>query len=385
MVSKTKALSVTITLMALILLSGNALAASIELLGQNGSFVAMPAELVNWQAPIVATGGYYTEPGDDEGEVIYTSPAQLFAQGSAHNVVKAGASITLAAGKKNGTFISPIVVVPQFNVLMIAFNQKTPQGTTATVFVRIWYGNKAQKWQQVSREESILLPSTTNRLQYCVHMNSKGGSKSPSFSDLSVVAEETRAEEFLEETIGDVVSVKEPKIVEREEWGARKARSGSPRGDKINAIVVHHTGGASYKKFKGASGIQGTQNFHMDGRGWNDIAYHFLIGPDGTIYRGRPENVRGGHCPPNKGRLGVTVIGNFETGDELNKQNGRALKHLLSYLCGKYGLTTDRIKMHKEWRPTACPGKNIISKFDLLKDHVGRVLQKSATQNTMAD
>ena len=360
---------------------------SISLLNQKGSYVSLgDVKLANWTPSVVSQGGYYARPDDDEGEVIFISAGQHYQQAFTKNVALAGNAIVLAAGEHEGLFVSPVVVVPQFNVLMIAFTQKCPDGTSIQTFVRVWTEQGPQQWRAIDREEDILLPSTANQVQYCVKMNSHNCQQSPSFSELSLTAEETTADEFFEETTGDVLPVSAPKIVERREWGSRKTKA-KPSNAKINAVVVHHTGGASYKNYKGASDVQGVQRYHMDGRGWSDIGYHFLIGPDGTIYRGREENVTGAHCPPNKGRLGICVIGNYETGDELNEKNGRALLHLTTYLCGKYGLTTDRIKKHCEWRPTACPGKNIKSKFDLLKKHVENRLNKVRTQSgtTLAD
>jgi hypothetical protein len=60
--------------------------------------------------------------------------------------------------------------------------------------------------------------------------------------------------------------------------------------------------------------VRGIQGFHQNGRGWIDIGYHFLIGPEGIIYQGRPENVRGAHATPNTNKVGICLIGDYQGG-----------------------------------------------------------------------
>jgi hypothetical protein len=58
------------------------------------------------------------------------------------------------------------------------------------------------------------------------------------------------------------------------------------------------------------------QAYHMDTRGWSDIAYNFLVDRFGTIWEGRgggmTNAVIGAHAMGfNTGSVGVSVIGNF--------------------------------------------------------------------------
>jgi hypothetical protein len=51
----------------------------------------------------------------------------------------------------------------------------------------------------------------------------------------------------------------------------------------------------------------------MDSRGWNDIAYSFLVDDDGTIYEGRGVGVAGGHTAGDNTRShAACLMGNFE-------------------------------------------------------------------------
>jgi hypothetical protein len=45
------------------------------------------------------------------------------------------------------------------------------------------------------------------------------------------------------------------------------------------------------------------------GNGWDAIAYHHVMLADGSIRVGRALSQRGAHAPPNRGRIGICLIG----------------------------------------------------------------------------
>lgn len=50
--------------------------------------------------------------------------------------------------------------------------------------------------------------------------------------------------------------------------------------------------------------------WHVDGNGWDDIGYHYVIRRDGTIEEGRPTEVVGAHCPKvNRHSIGTCLVG----------------------------------------------------------------------------
>jgi N-acetylmuramoyl-L-alanine amidase len=72
---------------------------------------------------------------------------------------------------------------------------------------------------------------------------------------------------------------------------------------------LHHT--ASPSGF--AARIRAIQEFHMDVRGWSDIAYSFLINHEGDIYQGRGPGVAGGHTAgQNTVSHAICLLGNFD-------------------------------------------------------------------------
>lgn len=65
----------------------------------------------------------------------------------------------------------------------------------------------------------------------------------------------------------------------------------------------------------GGVGVRSIQNFHMDFRGWSDIAYSFVIDRDTlVVYEGRGWGVRpGSQSNYNTGTWSVCVMGSFNS------------------------------------------------------------------------
>ena len=64
---------------------------------------------------------------------------------------------------------------------------------------------------------------------------------------------------------------------------------------QLQYLFVHHSVGPEDPLTLDAiATVRGIQNYHMDERGYWDVAYHFLIGADGSVYEGRGWNVEGG-------------------------------------------------------------------------------------------
>lgn len=80
-----------------------------------------------------------------------------------------------------------------------------------------------------------------------------------------------------------------PTILPRSQWGADETlRKGAPSYGRIKAAVVHHTVGTnSYTQAQVPGIIRGIYSFHVNGRGWNDVGYNFLIDRFGRIWEGR--------------------------------------------------------------------------------------------------
>ncbi|NOY93554.1 MAG: N-acetylmuramoyl-L-alanine amidase [Deltaproteobacteria bacterium] len=153
-------------------------------------------------------------------------------------------------------------------------------------------------------------------------------------------------------------------IVTREAWGARptRCRSSDPRKVKM---AIHETVTPSTNP---ARQVRGIQRYHMDTRGWCDVGYHFLVSTDGTVYEGRPLNLRGAHVGRhNTGNIGIAHIGCFHSSscsrfapNRPPEAMIRATSRLVGELSRLYGISidTDTVKGHRDFAgaSTSCPG-----------------------------
>ncbi|MFN2390051.1 MAG: N-acetylmuramoyl-L-alanine amidase [Actinomycetota bacterium] len=150
-----------------------------------------------------------------------------------------------------------------------------------------------------------------------------------------------------------------PDIVTRAEWGADesiKRTSGSCRRRfyPVQQLFVHHTAGSNFET-KPKATMRAIYYFHTVTRGWCDVGYNFVIGPDGTIFEGRwarsygpwethtsesrsGNAVAGAHVAGyNSGSVGVSMMGNFSN-VELPPPARRSLAELLAWEADRHGL-----------------------------------------------
>ncbi len=112
-----------------------------------------------------------------------------------------------------------------------------------------------------------------------------------------------------------------PAIIPRAEWGAREGmrRCGSPDYAEggVDMAYVHHTVNSNgYGMSQSDDLIRGIYAYHVQGRGYCDIAYNFLVDRFGRIYEGRyggvDQPVIGAHAMGfNTGSVGVAALGTF--------------------------------------------------------------------------
>lgn len=129
---------------------------------------------------------------------------------------------------------------------------------------------------------------------------------------------------------------------------AWKWASGMDTRKTTNRIVLHHAA------VKEASALSIHQS-HIS-NGWSGIGYHYYIRKDGSIYRGRPENIKGIHAgEANDDSIGICFEGNFES-DIMGEAQKNAGIALVADILDRYGNL--EIIRHKDVNATACPGRN---------------------------
>lgn len=154
-----------------------------------------------------------------------------------------------------------------------------------------------------------------------------------------------------------------PDIVSRDAVGLLPARSGvEPLPlDHVDEIVDHHTdepppqsphSGHDEAHDAAAGQWRSIQAFHMNERGFADIAYHFGIAPDGAIYEGRSIFSRGAHSLHCNGRsIGVA----FMMVDVLTDAAKTAFLELRDWL-GDLHYDVAEVEPHSHCDATSCPG-----------------------------
>lgn len=118
----------------------------------------------------------------------------------------------------------------------------------------------------------------------------------------------------------------------------------------INKIIIHHS--ASPK----TTTREQIYDWHVNGNGWSDIGYHFIVLGDGTIVNGRHINRTGAHCKgKNKGSIGICVTGNTSE-EPPTTQQLETLWGKVKMLMEEYGLDRHNVYGHRDFGATNCPG-----------------------------
>ncbi len=126
-------------------------------------------------------------------------------------------------------------------------------------------------------------------------------------------------------------------------------------------IVLHHSASAHGNALE-------FHRFHKNERGWDGLAYHFVIGNgtgsgDGEIEVGYrwTDQIHGAHAGNpeyNQYGIGICLVGNFEETAPTPAQR-ESLRALLRWLMERCEIPSTEIVRHKDVREgTECPGKN---------------------------
>ena len=171
--------------------------------------------------------------------------------------------------------------------------------------------------------------------------------------------------------LGTCTKIKDrTEIIERDQWGAEKP-AGQYRKQIPDTIILHHSWIPAHRHYREIKSVRGIQRYHMHSpyTGWDDIGYHYLVGPEGMVYRGRPEDVVGAHCVPNSGKVGICIIGNHDEGeDPLHECTWREVENLVLQIAGRHDIPPDRMRGHCDYSSKTCPGYVVYKRFEELRE-----------------
>ncbi len=271
-----------------------------------------------------------------------------------------------------GLFVSAIQPAGEsFDTVTVGFDAEAPEGSQVNVQIRAFRGGEHSRWYDVEPESDIIFPQEYRFLQYRVQLRSLDGQTRPRFRLFTAMFGKMAG--AIEETEDGFVANKaapKPEITSRAGWGAKPHKGGKTKHTP-KYLIVHHSSVPDAAAYKGAVTVRGIQRFHQVDRGWADVGYHFLIGPEGQIYQGRPETIRGAHCTPNTGKVGICLIGNHHGKDPVTAKTKESLVKLLAFLASKYNINpTSRIKGHRDFNSTNCPGKDAYAGLGAIREAV---------------
>jgi hypothetical protein len=200
--------------------------------------------------------------------------------------------------------------------------------------------------------------------------------------------------------MGDIGGDGDIPVLPRAAWGADERRRFSdgeerwpPAYATPEALVVHHTRTVNEDPSPAAT-MRAIYAFHADVRGWGDIGYHYVVGPDGRVFAGRwdggrPGVVAGHALGHNTGTEGIAVLGNFEE-EAPTPEAWRGLVALLGWRCRALGVDPSgrsgplgpsgarrsfpTILGHGDCRPTTCPGARLAAELPRLREEVAAVV-----------
>ena len=213
--------------------------------------------------------------------------------------------------------------------------------------------------------------------------------------------------------IAKAVSVGIPSVISRAQWGADESiRRSSPAFAPISKLIVHHSDTANGDPDPAAT-VRAIYQFHVQGNGWDDIGYNYLIDESGRIYEGRYSRPYGpGEIPTaedpsgngvvgahalavNAGSVGVCLLGTF-TGQLPTSAAIDSLVSLLIWKASVHNLdvngssplvtsngtvrTFQNVSGHRDTYATSCPGNAFYSQLPTIRSRVssGVVVSSSA-------
>jgi hypothetical protein len=200
-------------------------------------------------------------------------------------------------------------------------------------------------------------------------------------------------------------------IVPREEWKAMKVNESEFERTKAQWVVAHHSADHLASPSECQSHVQSYQRSHITSKGWTDIAYHFLICPDGRVFEGRAsgKGVQGAHAHyANRETVSINFIGNYESTNSVSSElietgakvtawlafeNGIDLANANSAPIGmRPGEKIKKLTFHNYLAQrnetasysTDCAGKKIIDKLDVIRTRAMELIKQYGSDSLAA-
>ncbi|MDD4990836.1 MAG: N-acetylmuramoyl-L-alanine amidase [Paludibacter sp.] len=201
----------------------------------------------------------------------------------------------------------------------------------------------------------------------------------------------------------------QPVIIPRSDWcngiGACNNPTFTPKVITPTHVIMHH--GASPDTYSdGYAVVRSYWDYHVNTKGWDDIAYNYLIDKFGNIFQGRynPDNqsqdIQGAHAESSNSKsIGICFLGNTDVTTSTSIQLSK-LEELLAWwfnwrgydptssanILSQDGTSTlylPRICGHRDVKPTdTCPGNNLYNLLSTIRTDTKNKIVGSSVSGT---
>ena len=137
------------------------------------------------------------------------------------------------------------------------------------------------------------------------------------------------------------------------------------RPGEVRGVAVHYTGmnADEQRSHRNCPArVRAIQRYHMDEKGWLDIAYNHLFCRHGFVFVGRGFGARSaanGTAESNDHYFAVCFLGDDSVGRaDVTPEARRALQQLIREYRRRYPAARD-VRPHSDFYATACPGDEL--------------------------
>jgi hypothetical protein len=157
-------------------------------------------------------------------------------------------------------------------------------------------------------------------------------------------------------------------LIPRSAWGARPPTNRTALVKSVQkGTAVHYTASDADERAldsECAGRVKNIQNYHMDVKGWADIAYSYVVCKHGNTFAGRGLGIRTAGQGTNSGNdayHAVVFLGDdTENRDDVTDAGRRALRETID-MCNGWAPWADSVRPHSWFHPTGCPGDDLRS------------------------
>ena len=135
---------------------------------------------------------------------------------------------------------------------------------------------------------------------------------------------------------------------------------------KIDKIIIHCAATPEGRDVK----METIKSWHVKGRGWSDIGYHYIIELDGAVKAGRPLHRSGAHTKGhNATSIGVCYVGGIDKDKKPKDTRTDAQRKAMDILIDdlKMEHPTASVHGHNEFAAKACPSFDVSKEYGEVK------------------